>query len=150
MQSTTGKTVGVVGTGKIGAFFAEIMRGFGCNILGYDIYRDEELVKRVGLKYVELDELLASSGMNTLSSHLHLLISISISPSLFLILSSSFVYPSIIDIISIHAPLTKGTYHMLNADNIPKIKQGAVIINTSRGALVDTKPLIKALKAKQL
>jgi len=106
-----GKTVGVLGTGQIGAIFAKIMNGFGCKLLGYDVFQNENLVKEFGLKYVSLDELLNQS-----------------------------------DIISLHAPLLPTTHHIINADTIQKMKTGVMIINTSRGALIDTKAVIQGLK----
>jgi len=110
-----GKTVGIIGTGKIGAFFAEIMHGFGCQLVAYDIVHNDQLINKFDLKYIELDELLSRS-----------------------------------DIISLHAPLNKHTFHMINSENLPKVKKGAVLINTSRGGLIDTKALIKSLKSEKL
>jgi len=106
-----GKTIGVLGTGQIGAIFAKIMNGFGCKLLGYDVFQNESLVKDLGLKYVSLDELLAQS-----------------------------------DIISLHAPLLPTTHHIINPETIQKMKDGVMIINTSRGALIDTKSVIQGLK----
>jgi D-lactate dehydrogenase len=108
------KTVGVVGTGKIGKAFCEIMLGFGANVLAYDLYPDEEL-KNKGIKYISLDELFGQS-----------------------------------DIISLHCPLTPETKHMINKESFKKMKDGVMIINTSRGALIDTKAAIKALKKRKL
>jgi D-lactate dehydrogenase len=101
-----GKTVGIIGTGKIGKVFANICKGFGMNILAYDKFPSSDL----DVKYVELDELFAKS-----------------------------------DIISLHCPLTFDTYHMINAMAIKMMKPGAVIINTSRGGLIDTDALINGL-----
>ena len=106
-----GKTVGIIGTGKIGKVFANICKGFGMNILAYDKYPDSNL----DVKYVELDELFAKS-----------------------------------DIISLHCPLTFDTYHMINAMAIKTMKSGAVIINTSRGGLVDTDALINGLLSRKV
>ncbi|MBN1768070.1 MAG: 2-hydroxyacid dehydrogenase [Prolixibacteraceae bacterium] len=108
------KTVGVVGTGKIGKAFCEIMLGFGANVLAHDLYPDEEL-KNMGIKYTSLDELFGQS-----------------------------------DIISLHCPLTPETKHMINKESFKKMKDGVMIINTSRGALIDTKAAIKALKKRKL
>lgn len=102
-----GKTVGVIGTGKIGRIFADICKGFGMNVLAYDKFPNPA----TGLNYVELDELLASS-----------------------------------DIISLHCPLTDDTRHMIDDTAVEKMKHGVTIINTSRGALIDTESLINGLK----
>ena len=102
-----GKTVGIVGTGKIGRVFADICRGFGMKILAYDKFPNPQ----TGLEYVSLDTLLERS-----------------------------------DIVSLHCPLTEDTAHIINADAIARMKKGAVIINTSRGGLVDTDALITGLK----
>ncbi len=106
-----GKTVGIIGTGKIGQVFAKICGGFGMNILAYDKFPNPS----TGLNYVELPELFQKS-----------------------------------DIISLHCPLTEDTKHIINADSIAMMKNGVTIINTSRGALVNTQDLIQALKAKQV
>lgn len=106
-----GKTVGVVGTGKIGKIFANICDGFGMNILGYDKFPASDFKG----KYVELDELLAKS-----------------------------------DIISLHCPLTDETYHLLNKENLDKTKKGVVIVNTSRGALIDSEALMNSLKERHV
>lgn len=106
-----GKTVGVVGTGKIGQSFINICRGFGMNVLCYDKYPNESL----GLKYTSLDELFNQS-----------------------------------DIISLHCPLNTETYHMICRENIERMKKGVVIINTSRGALIDTEALIDGIKARKI
>ncbi|WP_375737732.1 2-hydroxyacid dehydrogenase [Pseudomonas boanensis] len=109
-----GKTVGVVGTGKIGATFARIMAGFGCGLLAYDPNRNPS-VEALGGLYVELPELLANSN-----------------------------------IISLHCPLNDATRHLINAESLGRMKPGAMLINTGRGALVDTPALIEALKCGQL
>lgn len=103
-----GKTVGIIGTGKIGRIFGDICKGFGMKILAYDKFPAENS----GLEYVELPELLAQS-----------------------------------DIISLHCPLTYETYHMINGMAIKMMKPGTVIVNTSRGALIDTEALIDGLKS---
>jgi D-lactate dehydrogenase len=110
-----GKTVGVVGTGKIGAVFARIMRGFGCRVLAFDPYPDTELATDLGLQYVDLDTLLAES-----------------------------------DIISLHCPLTRENTHMIDASHIARMKPGVVLLNTSRGALVDASALIEGLKSGRI
>lgn len=110
-----GKTVGIIGTGKIGKIVAEILRGFQCNILAYDLYEDQLWAKEKNVKYVPLEELCRQS-----------------------------------DILSLHAPLTEHTKYMLNRDTIAKMKKGVMVINTSRGALVNTKDIIVALKTGQI
>lgn len=109
-----GKTVGVVGSGQIGATFARIMLGFGCQVLLHDPQPDAAL-SALGARYVDLDELLAGS-----------------------------------DIVSLHCPLTPTTRHLINPASLACMKQGAMLINTGRGALVDTPALIDALKSGRL
>lgn len=109
-----GKTVGIVGTGKIGRVAARILAGFGCNLLGYDLTEVSEL-KEMGMQYVSLEELLSRS-----------------------------------DIVSLHIPLTPSTHYVINAQTIGMMKRGAMLINTSRGALIDTEQLIPALKSGHL
>lgn len=105
-----GKTVGVIGTGRIGKCFINIMKGFGANVIAYDIYKDEEFAKEKEFEYVSLDELYKNS-----------------------------------DIISIHCPLTDDNVNMINKKSIEKMKDGVIIINTSRGKLVDANDLIEEL-----
>ena len=105
-----GRTVGVVGTGQIGAVFARIMSGFGCKLLGYDLFPNESC-RELGLTYVELPQLFAES-----------------------------------DIISLHCPLTPETRHLISATTIAQMKEGVMIINTSRGAVIDTQAVIAGLK----
>ncbi|WP_342243175.1 2-hydroxyacid dehydrogenase [Pseudomonas sp. OTU5201] len=109
-----GKTVGVIGTGQIGATFARIMAGFGCGLLAFDPQHNSS-VEALGAIYVDLQELLANS-----------------------------------DIISLHCPLNDATRHLVNAQSLEQMKRGAMLINTGRGALVDTPALIDALKSGQL
>ena len=106
-----GKTAGVVGTGKIGRIFIDICRGFGMNVIAYDLFP----AKDSGIEYVPLDELLERS-----------------------------------DIISLHCPLTDETRHMINADAIGKMKKGVVIVNTSRGGLIDAEALLEGIKARKI
>ena len=106
-----GKTVGVIGTGKIGRVFADICRGFGMRILAYDKYPAPDST----LTYVPLKELFAQS-----------------------------------DIISLHCPLTEETNHMINAQSIAEMKKGVVLINTSRGALIDAEALLAGIKSRQV
>lgn len=108
------KTVGVIGTGQIGAAFARIMAGFGCRVLAYDPYPNPE-VEALGAQYLALDELLAQS-----------------------------------QIVSLHCPLTPDTHHLINADSLQRMQRGSMLINTSRGALVDTPAVINALKSGHL
>ena len=110
-----GKTVGVLGTGKIGRVFAQILLGFGCKILAYDTVANPDLVKLDSVNYVSLEEVLKGS-----------------------------------DIISLHLPLTPGTRHIIDANNISLMKKGVVLINTGRGALVESAALISALKSGHL
>ncbi len=109
-----GKTVGIIGTGKIGKITAQILNGFGCKLLGYDVYPDEAL-KQLGLVYTSLDQLYSEA-----------------------------------DIISLHCPLSPETKHLINTQSIAKMKKGVMLVNTSRGALVDTKAVIKALKSGKI
>ncbi len=102
-----GKTVGVIGTGKIGRIFADICKGFGMNILAYDKFP----IPGSDLNYVELEELFRRS-----------------------------------DIISLHCPLTEETHHIINDDAVEIMKPGVVIVNTSRGGLIDTESLINGIK----
>ncbi len=106
-----GKTMGVIGTGKIGRVFVDICKGFGMKVLAYDPYP----VKDAGINYVDLDELCRES-----------------------------------DMISLHCPLTKETKHMINKDTIQQMKKGIYIINTSRGALIDSEALLNAIKEEQV
>ena len=106
-----GKTVGVVGTGKIGRIFADICNGFGMNVLAYDKFP----AKDSGLTYVSLDEIWKKA-----------------------------------DVISFHCPLTDETKHMVNKDSIAAMKKGVVIINTSRGALIDSEALLDGIKDRQI
>ena len=109
-----GKTVGVIGTGRIGRVFIDICRGFGMRVLAYDKYPKGEL-ERDGVSYASLDTLLGES-----------------------------------DIISLHCPLTEDTYHMINEETLERCKKGVVIINTSRGALVDAEALLSGIKSRKV
>ena len=109
-----GKTVGVIGTGRIGRVFIDICRGFGMKVLAYDKYPNKE-IEREGVKYCSATELLKSS-----------------------------------DIISLHCPLTEDTYHIINEQAIDLCKKGVVIINTSRGALVDAEALLAGIKSRKV
>lgn len=107
------KTIGIVGTGKIGAMVARTLQGFGVSLLAYDPYPNPELVQMV--HYVSLDELLAQS-----------------------------------DIISLHVPLTPESKYIIGERTIPMLKRGVMIVNTSRGGLLDTSAVIEALKSGQI
>lgn len=106
-----GTTIGIVGTGKIGAVFAQIMKGFGCRLLAYDPYPNQECID-LGVEYVDLPDLYAQS-----------------------------------DILSLHCPLTPETHHLIDAQALAQVKPGVMLINTSRGALVDTAAVIEAMKS---
>lgn len=106
-----GKTVGVIGTGKIGQIFVNICKGFGMKVIAYDPYP----LKDSGIEYKELNELCREA-----------------------------------DIISLHCPLSKSTYHMINKDTISLMKDGVYIINTSRGALINSEDLLEALKDEKI
>ena len=106
-----GKTVGVIGTGKIGRIFIDICRGFGMKVVAYDKYPAAD----GGIEYAELDELFESG-----------------------------------DVISLHCPLTAETYHMIDRSAIDKMKKGVVLLNTSRGALIDAEALLEGIKARKI
>ncbi|MBI2600709.1 hydroxyacid dehydrogenase [Candidatus Daviesbacteria bacterium] len=106
-----GKTLGVVGTGKIGANVAKIAKGFGMKILAFDAFPNKSLAQELDFSYVILEELLKNS-----------------------------------DIITLHVPYLPSTHHLINLQNIGLIKKGAVLVNTSRGAVVETQALFKALQ----
>lgn len=109
-----GRVVGVVGTGQIGAVFAQIMVGFGCRVVATDPFPDEAC-QRAGVRYVELDELLSTA-----------------------------------DIVSLHCPLTSDTFHVIDAERLARMRDGVMLINTSRGGLVDTVAAVEALKRGKL
>ena len=104
-----GKTVGVIGTGKIGRIFIDICRGFGMKVIAYDLYQMD------GIDYVSLETLFAES-----------------------------------DVISLHCPLTDETKHMINSTAIAQMKKGVVIVNTSRGALIDAEALLDGIKSRKI
>jgi D-lactate dehydrogenase len=109
-----GKTVGVIGTGKIGSAFASIMKGFGCNVVAYDKYPDESIQDKI-VRYCSLEEVFKKS-----------------------------------DIISLHCPLTPETHHLINKETLSLMKNGLMLINTSRGKLIDTEAAIDSLKTGAL
>ncbi|HCR52603.1 TPA: hydroxyacid dehydrogenase [Candidatus Kaiserbacteria bacterium] len=106
-----GKTIGIVGCGHIGIHAIRMANGFGMNVLGFDVRRDDELARTHAFSYAELPELLAAS-----------------------------------DIVSLHVPYNKHTHHLINRENVDFLKKGAYLINTSRGAVVETQALIDALQ----
>jgi len=109
-----GKTIGIVGTGKIGAIVGRILHGFGCQIFAYDVKPDPHLLS-LGAKYVPLHELFAHS-----------------------------------DIITLHCPLTPTTHHLIDSPTIDLMKPGVMLINTGRGALVNTQAVINGLKSAKI
>jgi len=110
-----GKTLGVLGTGRIGKHAIRMGKGFGMNVIAYDVYHDDAFAKEMNFPYLELNDFLAKS-----------------------------------DVITIHCPYLPSTHHLINAGNIGLIKKGAYLINTARGAVVETLPLIAALKSGRL
>lgn len=109
-----GKTVAVIGTGKIGQVFAKIMGGFGCRVIAYDLVENPEMIE-LGVEYLPLTE----------------------------------IWPQA-DVVSLHCPLTSETYHLLNETVFQTLKPGCLVVNTSRGAVLETNAAIKALKSKRL
>jgi len=110
-----GKTLGVVGTGKIGSNVIKIAKGFNMQVLAMDPHPNDELSKNLGFSYVTLEELLKNS-----------------------------------DIVTLHVPLVEQTHHLINKGNISLMKKGSLLINTSRGGVVDTDALSKALTQEHL
>lgn len=106
-----GKTVGVIGTGKIGKVFINIMNGFGANVIAYDVYQDKKAEEELNFKYTTLDEIYKNA-----------------------------------DIISLHCPLTEENHNMINKDSIAKMKKGVILLNTSRGKLINAKDLVDCLE----
>lgn len=109
-----GKTVGVIGTGKIGQIFCKIMQGFGCKVLAFDIVANKDL-EATGVEYLPLIDIFSQA-----------------------------------DIIVLHCPLTEQTRHVINKESIALMKKGVMLINTSRGALIDSKAAIAALKTGKI
>lgn len=110
-----GKTIGVVGTGRIGKHAVRMAKGFGMKIIAYDVFHDDKFASEMGFPYVSLEELLAQS-----------------------------------DIVTIHCPYLPSTHHLINQQNIGLVKKGAYLINTARGAIVETAAMMSALKSGQL
>ena len=109
------KTLGVVGAGRIGLHVIRIAKGFGMNVLAYDVNQNNLLAEVLGFEYVSLEELLSKS-----------------------------------DVITLHVPYNKFTHHLINKDRVKLMKKGAILINTARGAVVDTEALIEALNKRIL
>jgi D-lactate dehydrogenase len=110
-----GRTIGVIGTGRIGALVARIMAaGFDCRVLAHDVREDQDLLAH-GVEYVDLDWLMRQS-----------------------------------DVVTLHCPLTPATRHLVNDTTIAAMKRGALLVNTSRGALVDTDAVLEGLKDGKL
>lgn len=109
-----GKTIGVIGTGQIGATFCRIIKGFGCKIIAFDVSKSYELVQQ-GVEYLSLDEVFQQC-----------------------------------DILSLHCPLNASTKHIVNEKSIALMKDGVMIINTSRGALINTADVITGLTSKKI
>ncbi len=109
-----GKTIGVIGTGQIGATFCRIIKGFGCKIIAFDVSKSDELVQQ-GVEYLSLDEVFQQC-----------------------------------DILSLHCPLNASTKHIVNEKSIALMKDGVMIINTSRGALINTADVITGLTSKKI
>jgi D-lactate dehydrogenase len=109
------KTVGIIGTGKIGSVMSKIMYGFGCKLLGYDIEPNDDLVNTYNMEYTSLVNLCANA-----------------------------------DIISLHVPLNADTHYLINEDIISEMKKGVVIINTARGAVINTSHIIDGIKSKKI
>lgn len=110
-----GKTVGIIGTGKIGRVVVRIMYGFGCKLLACDVAPDKKLAEEFNLEFTDMDTLCQNS-----------------------------------DIITLHTPLTASTQYLINKQRIEQMKDGVMLINTSRGALIDTKAVIQALKKSKI
>jgi D-lactate dehydrogenase len=109
-----GRTVGVIGTGKIGAVVARIMNGFGCHLLAHDPFPNPDC-ERLGVTYVSRPHLFAAS-----------------------------------DIVTLHCPLTPETHHLIDVQALGQVKSGVMLINTGRGALIDTQAVIESLKSGRI
>lgn len=109
-----GRTIGIIGTGRIGQVVAQIMTGFGCKVIAYDIHCNPQC-EAIAVQYMDLPQLFSQS-----------------------------------DIITLHCALTPQTYHLVNEEAIAQMKPHAMLINTSRGALIDTDAIITALKSAQI
>jgi D-lactate dehydrogenase len=109
-----GKTIGVIGTGRIGRSFCDIMLGFGCKVLAFDLVANREMEAK-GVQYLPFVDVIGQA-----------------------------------DIVSLHCPLTEQSKHLLDEDTFSMMKKGAMLINTSRGALINARAAIGALKTGQL
>jgi D-lactate dehydrogenase len=109
-----GRTIGIIGTGRIGAVTAQIMTGFGCKVIAYDPFRNPEC-EAIGVQYMDLSQLFSQS-----------------------------------DIITLHCPLTPENHHLINKEAIAQMKPHVMLINTSRGALIDTNAIVTGLKLSQI
>lgn len=109
-----GRTVGIIGTGKIGSVVAQIMSGFGCRLLAYDLFPNQGC-RKLGVQYVSLADLYAQSHVVTL-----------------------------------HCPLTPETHHLIDAEALEQMRRGVMLVNTGRGALIDTAAVIAALKSGKI
>lgn len=107
-----GKTLGIVGCGHIGVHVIRMAKGFGMNVVCFDVHQNDELSETLGFSYASLEEVLASS-----------------------------------DIVTLHVPYNEHTHHLINKENIGMFKKGAYLINTSRGAIIETEALVEALKS---
>jgi D-lactate dehydrogenase len=110
-----GKTLGVIGTGRIGMHCVRIAKGFGMRVIAHDVYQNEAAAQDLNFTYLPLEELLAES-----------------------------------DFVSLNVALTENTHHLINADRLAQMKKGTILVNTARGAVVDTQALIDALRSGQL
>lgn len=108
----SGKTIGIIGTGHIGAHMIRMAQGFGMNVVGFDAFPNADLSHALNFSYASLSELLAAS-----------------------------------DIITLHVPYNEHTHHLINKENVAGIKKGAYLINTARGAVVETNALVEALRS---
>lgn len=106
-----GRTVGVLGTGKIGEAFTRIAHGFGMNLLGWDVVQNPACVE-LGMKYVDKEELLTSA-----------------------------------DLVSLHLPLLEATHHIIDAAALRMMKDDAILVNSSRGGLIDSQALVSELRS---
>ncbi|CCJ37096.1 D-lactate dehydrogenase [Methanoculleus bourgensis MS2] len=110
-----GKTLGLIGTGRIGSHLARIAHAAGMNVVAYDLHPNPALTKDYGVRYLDLDDLLREA-----------------------------------DVISLHVPYTKATHHLINADRLRLVRDTALLVNTSRGGVVDTRAVAAALREGRL
>ena len=110
-----GKTLGVIGTGRIGMHCIQIAKGFGMHVVANDLHENKRAAEDLGFRYLPLEDLLAES-----------------------------------DFVSLNVTLSESTHHLINADQFAQMKKGAILVNTSRGAVVDTEALMQALQSGHL